>query len=81
MTPDDGPGFAWLLWGRMLANPDDTKPLGCYASRNVALEAEQIAREHPNAPFWADFWVKPWPLATEPIINFRMEMRAHDNAR
>ena len=70
-------GTAWLVWGRRVADDRSRSvPLGCYATKAIALEAERMAKEHPNAPFWADIWVTPWPLATEPMINFRMGYEA-----
>jgi hypothetical protein len=68
--------YAWLLWGRRVGKPEgENSPLGCYASRDVALEAERMAKEHANAPLWDEFWITPWPLATKPMVNFRMERR------
>ncbi len=70
----DHDGVAWILWGRRALEPDDVLPLGCYSTREVALEAQGLAEAHENADLWEDFWVTPWPLRTQPVLNFRMEM-------
>lgn len=64
---------AWLIWGRQKGS-DEKWPLGAYISREVALDAQGLLEVHPNADRWEDFWITPWPLATKPTINFRMEM-------
>ena len=71
--------YAWLIWGVQAGR--ESKPLGCYASREVALAAEEMMRELPEAAEWEDIWTTPWPLATVPRVNFRFRMtsRAQDD--
>lgn len=63
--------YAWLVWGR---KQGQSQPLGCYGTREVALEAESLMKAHRNASKWEDIWVTPWPLSMKPSVNFRMEM-------
>jgi hypothetical protein len=72
MTDRPEQGCAWLLWGRL---DGESKPLGCYLTRDIALAAEDLHKSHENAGDWEDIWVTPWPLSTEPRINFRMKWR------
>jgi hypothetical protein len=72
--------YAWLVWGTW-AEDGQSKPLGCYATRDAALEAERLCAEHENGHYWTDFSVTPWVLETEPRINFRMAMKPKEESR
>ncbi len=70
--------YAWLLWGRLR---DRSLPLGCYATREVAIAAEELARAQPGADEWEDIWITSWRLETRPMVNFRMHLGVQEDRR